>query len=437
MENRTSFYSYWIAFVACLGGFLQSYVTCVIAGALLFISTEFHLSPLNQGHIASIILIGAIVGALSAGYLADRIGRRSTLILSALIYLFTALGTFLVSSFFSLFILRLITGTAVGITSMLVPIYLAEVAPPSKRGAFVTGFQFFVTIGTLVAYFVNLLGASHQDWRMMLWVAAIPAAFQLISLFFFPESPKWLLAQGRTEEAKKILRRTNNEMPERSEKIQPKGKLFSSPYLFLILVGFVLSAFQQLSGINAVVYFAPKIFAEAGFSNAQDALFATLLVGVVNVIATFLTLFLIDRYGRRPLLLISQVGVISTLLILIISFATESPFIDRIAVLAVVGYVFLYSLGLGPIVWVLISEIYPLAIRAKALAFCTFVSWVSNYLVVLTFPNFVSFLGSAGTFAIYGGLSFLALLFYLRYIPETKGKSLEEVEKLMNSDQKY
>src|SRR5579872_7225719 len=183
------FYSYWIAFVACLGGFMQSYITCVIAGALLFITAEFHLSPLNQGHIASIILLGAILGALSSGTLADRFGRRRALILSALIYLISALATFITHSFPTLLLLRFVTGLAVGLTSMLVPIYLAEIAPPSQRGAFVTCYQFSITVGTLIAYLVNLLGSPYEAWRMMFYVTAIPAAIQLLSLLFIPESP--------------------------------------------------------------------------------------------------------------------------------------------------------------------------------------------------------------------------------------------------------
>lgn len=420
-------YTPWIAFVACLGGFMQSYITCVIAGALLFITLEFNLTPLNQGHIASVILIGAILGALSSGYLADRFGRRRTLILSALIYLLSALATVLANSFPALLLLRLFTGLAVGLTSMLVPIYLAEIAPPSHRGAFVTCYQFSITIGTLIAYLVNLL--SEDSWRLMFAITAIPATIQLLSLLTIPESPKWLFAQGRTSEAKNITTRLGIDFSPPAKISQ--GTLFSSPYFLLLAIGIILSAFQQFSGINAVVYFAPTIFSEAGLNTSKDALFATLLLGIVNVISTFLTILFIDRFGRRKLLLISQAGVLATLFILILAFAVPNTFLDLISVPTVLLYVFLYSLGLGPIVWVLISEIYPLAIRAKALSLCTFISWLSNYLVVLAFPITLSSIGNTWTFAIYLILSLFSLLFYIRYIPETKGKSLEELEKLL------
>lgn len=431
-STRCTLFRYWIAFVASLGGFLQSYVTCIIAGSLIFITNEFQLTPLKQGNIASFILIGAICGSISAGFLADWIGRRHTLILSALIYVITAVSVFAINSFPYLMILRFATGLAVGITAILVPIYLAEIAPPAKRGAFVSFYQFSVTMGTLVAYMVNLIIAKNGDWRMMFFVAAIPAAFQLSAFLFFPESPRWLLSRSRDAEAKRVMEQIGGDfvaVQSATDKL-PQESLFSSRFFFLIAIGLVLSAFQQFSGINAIAYFAPKIFSESGFA-AKDAIIATVLVGITNVISTFLTILLIDRFGRRKLLLVSQLGVIIMLATLIFSFAIQSFFINVLATGAVVFYVFFYSLGFGPIVWVLISEIFPIAVRAKGLAFCTFISWMSNYLVVLTFPNLVASLGPAGTFAIYGVLTLLAFLFCVRYIPETKGKSLEQIEKLL------
>lgn len=400
------FKSIWIAFIASLGGFLQSYVACIIAGALIFIANEFELSPMNQGNIAAIILIGALTGSLMTGYLADRIGRKKTLLLSSAIYLITAVSVFAISQFHALMILRFATGLAVGMTSIVVPMYLAEIAPPAKRGAFVSFFQLFVTIGTLAAYFVNLMFTKQGNWKMMFFFAAIPAAIQMLGFISFPESPKWPV-----------------------EKKESKS-LFTSRFSFLILIGFVLSAFQQFTGINAVVYFTPKIFNEAGFSDPKDAIFATFLVGIMNVIATLTTVFLIDRFGRRKLLLISQIGVIITLLILILSFATDWPIVDKMAVGGVILYIFSYSLGLGPIVWVLISEIFPGSVRAKALAFCTFTSWLTNYLVVLSFPSLLASFGPPWSFGIYATLTLMAYFFCLRYIPETKGKTLEELEKL-------
>jgi sugar porter (SP) family MFS transporter len=309
--------------------------------------------------------------------------------------------------------------------------YLAEIAPSAKRGAYVTFFQFSVTIGTLVAYFVNLSTAKQGDWRMMFFIAVFPAAFQLIGFFFFPESPRWLLAKGKMEKLEQAARQTGVELSEVQNASVPKAneKLFKAKFLLLLTIGFVLCASQQLSGVNAIVYFTPKIFAEAGYSDPQDAIFATVIVGVVNVLSTFLTIFVIDRFGRRKLLLISQIGVIVTLFFLMLSLATDIAFVDRFAALALILYIFSYSVGFGPIVWVLISEIFPLSVRAKALSFCTFISWISNYIVVLTFPHILATIGSPSTFAIYGAITLLAFLFCLRKIPETRGKSLEELEK--------
>jgi sugar porter (SP) family MFS transporter len=429
--TQNSISRYFIVLLASLGGFLQSYVTCIIAGALIFISDEFQLTPLKEGNVASIILIGAIAGSLVSGFLADRIGRRLSLLLSCIIYLVTALLSFSVQSFALLMLLRVFTGLAVGITSILVPMYLAEIAPSAKRGAYVTFFQFSVTIGTLVAYFVNLSTAKQGDWRMMFFIAVFPAAFQLIGFFFFPESPRWLLAKGKMEKLEQAARQTGVELSEVQNASVPKAneKLFKAKFLLLLTIGFVLCASQQLSGVNAIVYFTPKIFAEAGYSDPQDAIFATVIVGVVNVLSTFLTIFVIDRFGRRKLLLISQIGVIVTLFFLMLSLATDIAFVDRFAALALILYIFSYSLGFGPIVWVLISEIFPLSVRAKALSFCTFISWISNYIVVLTFPHILATIGSPSTFAIYGAITLLAFLFCLRKIPETRGKSLEELEK--------
>ncbi len=432
-QMRSTIFRSWIALIASLGGFLQSYVTCIIAGSLIYITREFQLTPFKEGNVASFILIGAIAGSLVAGFLADWVGRKYTLIFAALIYLVTAVSIFAINTFFYLMLLRFATGVAVGITSILVPIYLAEVAPPARRGAFVSLYQFSVTLGTVVAYVVNLMIAEKGDWRMMFFVAAIPAAFQLSGFFLFPESPRWLLKRGKAEQAKRVMDQIggNFETVQTASEALPQESLFSGRFFFLIAIALVLSAFQQLSGINAVIYFTPKIFAESGFSDPQDAIFATVLVGITTVVSTFLTIFLVDRFGRRKLLLISQFGVLLTLLVLIVSFSTQSSFIDMIAVGAVILYVFSYSLGLGPIVWVLLSEIFPQGVRAKALALCTLISWMSNYFVVLSFPGLIASLGTPITFGMYGLLSLFAYAFYLRYIPETKGKSLEQLEKLL------
>lgn len=401
------------ALIACIGGFLQSYVTCIIAGALLFIAKEFHLTPLQEGTGVGVILLGALVGSLGTGYLADRLGRRKSILLSALLYCLGSGAILFVFSFFWFLFFRFLTGLAVGMTSLLLPLYLAEIAPPARRGAFVTLYQTSITVGTLIAYLINFSLLSSEDWRMMLSLAALPAALQLAAFFFLPESPKWLAREEVPTEEKKTL--------------------FHPLFRWVLVLGIALSIFQQLTGINAVVYFTPKIFAEAGFASPKSMMLATLMIGVANFLATFYSIFLIDRVGRKKLILMSLLGVILSLISFVWAFTTEIRFADLLAVLALMIYISSYSVGLGPVTWVVISEIYPLAIRAKAIAVMTFLSWLSNYGIVVSFPLLLSIFGSPLTFALYIALACIALLFFWRYLPETKGKSLEEIEVLLIS----
>jgi SP family arabinose:H+ symporter-like MFS transporter len=427
---KTTAYAYWAAFVAALGGFLQSYVTCAIAGAIRFIADEFSLAPLQEGNLASIILLGAIAGSCFSGSPADKWGRKKCLVVSAFLFLIGSIGVFFVTSYSLLLILRFLIGLAMGTTSILVPLYLAEIAPPKSRGAFVTMFQFAITIGTMVAYLINLFYEPSGNWRIMLALAAFPATIQLVSFLAFPESPKWLFGHGQFEKGNEVLHRLQGTRLEKAEPVEADqatwGSLLKPIFRRCLFIGIILSMFQQLSGINAIIYFTPKIFGEAGLSNAM---FSTVLVGIINLISTFISIFLIDRWGRRKLLLWSQVGVALSLLVIVAAFATESSLIDLIAVGAVLTFVGSYSLGMGPVTWVLISEIYPLSIRAKAMGVMTFLSWLSNYLVVLSFPSLLAGFGSPYTFSLYFALAAVALFLFWRFVPETKGKSLEQLEK--------
>ncbi len=321
--------------------------------------------------------------------------------------------------------------------------YLAEIAPASKRGAFVTGFQFSVTIGTLIAYLINASLMNSGDWRLMLFLAVVPAGFQLVALFFLPESPKWLGKMGQDAKAKKVLKQLYGEnlsqaqiednIPNTSTEMVSWKDLLKPSLRYVLGIGVTLCILQQFVGINAVIYFTPAIFQEAGFATAKNAMLATLIVGCVNFLATFCSIFLMDRLGRRKLLLISQLGVTISLVIFILSFVLEIKIIELMAVLAILTYVASYSLGLGPVTWVLVSEIYPTKFRAKAMSVMTFLSWLSNYIVVLTFPSLMNTLGTTMTFSLYLLISVIAYFFFLRYIPETKGKTLEQLEAILHS----
>jgi sugar porter (SP) family MFS transporter len=431
MTNECRPLAIWSGFVASLSGFLQSYATCAIAGALLFIVKEFSLTPTSEGLAASIIILGAILGSLSTGYFADKFGRRAVLLFSAVLYAASNIPILFISSFPLLLFLRFTTGIAAGITSLACPLYLAEIAPPAKRGAFVGCFQLAVTIGTLIAYALNLEFAISENWRFMLFFTAIPAAFQAALLFTVPESPKWLLGSGQTKKGTVALKalQTGGGGPSLKNHEQEKS---SWRHLFLplfrkgMIIGISLVVLQQWCGINAIIYFAPKIFQEAGFASVKGAILATLGLGCINFAATVAAIFLIDRLGRRTLLLFSQGGVAMSLLFFTATFIFPSHYF--FSVLCLIFFIFSFSIGLGPITWVLVSEIYPLSIRAHAIALMTFLSWLSNFLVVFLFPYLLASWSGSGAFGLFSLIAIGAFFLFQWTIPETKGKSLEEIE---------
>lgn len=436
LKEKSTAVGYGTAAVAIIGGFLQSYITCVIAGALFFIVKEFQLNSFREGWVASMVLLGALVGSTCSGVLADKLGRRTSLQIAAFLFLISGLGVLLINSFGLLLFFRWVSGLAAGMASILVPLYLGEVAPAPQRGAFVTAFTLALTIGTLMAYFVNYSLASTENWRFMFALASIPAGFQFVALFFFPKSPKWLFMQGQFQEGKKSLYKLHGEKSQLPslEDMQHHSKwknLLSPSVRRVLLLGIALSVFQQLCGINAVIYFTPKIFQAVGFVEPKAALLPTLFIGVINTISTCISMFLIDRVGRKKLFLISQFGVILALILLTAAFATKNIYLDYLAVPTLIGYVGAYAFGMGPIVWVIVAEIYPLFIRAKAIAVMTFLSWLTNYVVVLLFPIMLSKMGCAIPFFLFAFLSTGAFFIFLFYLPETKGKTLEELEKIL------
>lgn len=424
-EKPSLFYVYQASATAAFGGFLQSYVTCVIAGSLSFIAEEFGLNAFHQGYLASLILLGALTGSCFAGAIADWLGRKTALQIAAFLFCASSLGVFFSSSYSSLLFYRWVAGVAAGISAILVPLYLAEIAPSSSRGGFVSMFQLAVTIGTLAAYLVNILFQSSGHWRAMLGFAAPIAFFQGLALVVVPETPVWLFGKGKMEEGKKNLIRLQGvfaPMVYRETKTSLLRAVFTPLVRPLLWIGLLLATFQQLSGINAVIYFSPKIFTEAGVVNPM---FPTLVVAVVNILATLGSLFLVDRWGRKKLLILSQLGIVIALFVIFLGFATNVALVDLLAVGAVLLYVGFYSVGIGPVTWVVISEIFPFAIRAKAMAVMTFFSWLTNYVVVLTFPLLLQSWGAAGSFFMYWVLGILGLLLFFRFVPETKGSDLE------------
>jgi sugar porter (SP) family MFS transporter len=440
-ERCTAFLLFAVS-VSALGGLLYGYHTGIIAGALGFLTSSFQLSIADQAMVVSTLLIGALIGALNAGMIADRMGRKPAIAVTALLFIIGASTIALSQSYAMVLLGRFISGIGVGVISVAGPIYLAEISPPHYRGAFVSCYQLAIAIGILMSFFVNYLLASSADWRWMFAMGICPALFQIFALFFLPETPAWLFKHGFDDRGIHVLKRLRKDKEwthqiaamKSAASYHKRGHwkaLFSPQLRYVVIVGSCLSIFQQITGINTVIYYAPKIFQTAGMASATGAIFASLGIGVINVLATFFSTWILDRVGRRILLLIGIGGMALALSLLSLAYFCGSARIDMIAFISLVGYVAFFGIGLGPVTWVVLSEIYPLKVRGKAMTVAAFGNWLFNYLVSLTFLDFIEKLRPQGTFLLYALISALAFWFVYRFIPETKGKSLEEIENLL------
>ncbi len=389
----------WIILIVSLCGFQFGYNTAVISGSILFISKAFSLSTWQEGNAASIILIGALIGASLSGVMANRLGRRRSMQLAALMFLIGSLVAALPGALNWFLAGRVIQGLGVGSVSVLAPMYLAEFAPAAKRGAYVSINQLALSCGVLVAYSCNLLFAESGNWEKMIGLGIVPATIQFIALFFVPE--------------------THKKAPQVASK--PSWHILFQPmFRKTLLIGVLLSLFQQITGINAVIYFAPTIFEASGFSSAETAIFATLGVGSMGIIVTSFAVKLIDKVGRRPLLIWGTVGMIVTLLLVGISLQINSHWVRFISVASLMAYVAFFSIGMGTVLWIIIAEIFPAKIKEQAMSLSIFFNWVGNYVVALTFLDLAKVLTFSGAFFLYAAISLLALLFIWKKIPETK-----------------
>jgi sugar porter (SP) family MFS transporter len=427
-----------IAATAALCGLLFGYDTGVISGALLFFKKDFMLSPFLQGVVTSSALAGATLGAGFSGRLADRFGRRPMVIVVAALFLVASLISAWAASTGMLITGRFLVGIAIGVCSYTGPLYIAEISPPESRGALVSLNQLLITVGILVSYLVDYSLADGEHWRWMLGLAAIPAVVLGLGMLWLPESPRWLVKSGRTQSAMAVLRRIRR--PEEVEHefslilAQPHERegswteALAREFHPALIIGIGLAIFQQITGINTIIYYAPTIFQLAGLGTAAQSILATAGVGAVNVIMTIISLRLLDRIGRRPLLLTGIAGMTVSLITLGWVFRVpESPATGWLAVASVMTYVAAFAISLGPIFWLLISEIYPLRVRGVAMSIATMSNWAFNLLVALTFLILLNSLGPAQTFWMYAVLSVAAFLFSYRYVPETKGRALEEI----------
>jgi MFS transporter, SP family, galactose:H+ symporter len=424
-----------------IGGFLFGYDTAVISGAILFVRSQFHLGSVQTEVAVSIVLAGALAGTAIGGYLGDRFGRKPTLIMTALVYGIFALTTGLANGTLVFVVSRLFVGAAVGISSMLVPLYIAELAPEDIRGALVTLNQLAISTGVVVAYYVDYLLAGSGNWRWMFMSAVVPSIVLLAGLLFLPETPRWLAANGNFDSAATILARIEGpsqvarDLEElrhvtETDKLKFRDLLvrrFSKP----LIVGIGLAIFQQITGVNTIVYYAPTIFQMVGFSNAGNAILATFLIGLVGLAATIVSMFLVDKVGRRPLLLISLGGMGLVLLHLALILGDPHPK-KWLVVADILVYLAAFDIGLGPIFWLLISEIYPTTVRAQAMSLATIAIWASDFLVTATFLTVVEHLGMRGCFLLFAALCVVAFVFSFRMVPETRGRTLEQIENSWN-----
>jgi SP family arabinose:H+ symporter-like MFS transporter len=445
-----------LAIIASLGGFLFGYDTAVISGTIKFVSAQFHLDAVGIGWYVSSALVGCIAGVSVAGILSDRYGRKKLLLLSAILFGLSAIGCALSRGFNELVIFRIIGGLGIGVASMICPLYISELSPSHKRGRLVAIYQFAITLGILLSYFVNafLLNISHREsvvlggsgwnkimaeemWRLMLGSSVLPALLFLFLLWLVPESPRWLTIQGDEHKALLILQKILPEKQAFAEigdiksnlQIETGGftMLFKGRFRIALLIGISLAFLTQVSGINAIIYYGPKILEEAGLPTG-DAFTGQLVIGLVNVLFTIFAIWKIDHLGRKPLLLAGVIGILTSLLIIgsLFYFNSTNAFLLLICILL---FIACFAFSYGPVIWVILSEIFPAKIRGQAMSLATFSLWIGTALVGQLTPLFLEKLGPAGTFWLFAMLTSPALYLAVRIIPETKGKSLEDIER--------
>jgi SP family arabinose:H+ symporter-like MFS transporter len=452
VATKSSLYLYMVCLVAALGGFLFGFDTAVISGTITLVKNDFDLNSVSEGWYVSCALLGCIIGVSFSGKLSDKYGRKIVLIISAVLFLASAIGCIYSDSFAILIIFRLIGGLGIGVASMVSPLYISEFAPSRLRGMMVSLYQLALTIGIVLAYCSNAYLVDHTSetyasegitkifttevWRAMLGLGALPAGIFLTCLFLVPESPRWLLLKGQEQKAADILAKIDG--PEAAkqeihafkaqgdEKDASMGQLFAPVYRKALWIGLLLPFLSQVCGINAVIYYGPRILELAGFT-LNSALGGQVTIGLVNVVFTFVAIFTVDRWGRRPLLFVGIGGAVTSLIVIGALFAlgiTSGPWI----LLFILAFIACFAFSFGPVCWVVVGEIFPNAIRGKAMALATLSLWVANFLVGQLTPVMLEGLGSSWTFWLFALCCSPALWLTWKLIPETKGRSLENIE---------
>jgi SP family galactose:H+ symporter-like MFS transporter len=434
-------HSFFTGGMAALAGLMFGLDIGVISGALQFIGKAFHATDTDKEWIVSSMMFGAALGALAAGVLSYRLGRKVSLILGAILFVAGSLFCAFAWSISSLIVARVVLGLAIGIATFTAPLYISEIAPPEKRGSMISTYQLMITIGILAAFISDTLFAYSGAWRWMLGIVAVPGALFLIGVTRLPNSPRWLLMRGRSREARDVLnelRRNDRvvdaevrDIEEQLRRPQVGWSLFRQNPNFRrsVFLGVILQVIQQLTGINVVMYYAPRIFESAGF-HGHAQLWGTAIVGLVNVLATFVAIGVVDRLGRRPVLLAGfatmtiGMGVLGFML----HVGTHTLGMQLLAVAFLLIFIIGFATSAGPLIWVLCSEVQPTKGRDFGIAASTLTNWVANFVVGLTFLSMLNSFGDGITFGIYAALNLLFLFFTFFYVPETKGISLEGIE---------
>jgi SP family arabinose:H+ symporter-like MFS transporter len=444
MRNPISLYT--ITIVASLGGFLFGFDMAVISGVLPFVKTQFDLTAAQEGWFVSSALVGCIAGVAFSGELSDRLGRRKPLLLSATLFLLSAIGCAFMPSLTLVIASRILGGIGIGIASNVVPLYISEIAPANVRGRLVTYYQLAITFGILVAYLTNAALVNYagnfvsenmfikQIWRAMLGLGAIPAVAFLAGLFAVPESPRWLLQKGRKEEALKVLNAISqdgktNETEVNNSTASPQGtykELFAPGMRKALLIGILLPLFSQFSGINAIVYYGPSILSSAGIS-LSNSLISQIIFGAANMIFTLFAIWKVDSWGRRPLYLYGTAGASITLIATGFCFYTGATTSTWLLV-CVLAFLAFFAFSIGPLKFVVASEIFPNAIRGRALAISIMTMWIADTVVGQLTPILLKDWGSAGTFWFFAFFCVVAFVVVYKLLPETKGQSLEHIE---------
>ena len=435
-------YLYFVTFVAALGGLMFGFETAVINGAIHYVTETFQLDAFMKGFVVSTALAGCVAGALFIGKPGDKYGRRYMLRIMAFLFLFSMLGTGLAQNIWFFIVARFIGGIAVGGASVLTPMYISEIAPPKMRGRLVATNQLAIVTGILVAFFSDYIIDSvfHGSWRWMFLAGVIPSFIFGVLLFFIGRSPRWLMKENREGEARHVIERVNPGEDvdalilsiQNSLKLEANFKnvsLFRKPYLRLAIIGIAVGMFNQFAGINVIMYYSTDIFREAGFSG-ESALFQSVLIGVTNLLFTIIAMTFIDRFGRKFLLYVGAVGM--SVFLGLFSWAFIADFKSGfILITLLIGYIAFFAFSQGAVIWVILSEMFPTNVRAQGTAIGSFSHWIFNFGIALLFPVLSAKFGVGSVFVFFTVATLLSILFYRYGLIETKGKSLEEIEKIM------